>query len=185
MNRVISLIAGMVLASSASALEIAGTNMPDNFPKLDTSLELKGAGIRNKFFMDLYAAGLYVKDPKVSAEKIMAADEPMAIRLNILSSLITSEKMTEATKDGFYKSTGGKLGPIAEPMEQFIAAFKDEIFKGDVYDMVYLPAEGVTVYKNGDLKAIAKGLDFKSALFGIWISSDPVQEELRDGMLGQ
>jgi hypothetical protein len=185
MKKIFALMAGFVFAASASAIEISGIDMPDRFPKLESTLELKGAGVRNKFFMDLYAAGLYVGKKDSTAEEIMAADEPMAIRIHILSSLISSEKMTEATVDGFHKSTGGNLGDIKAPMESFIEAFSEEIFKGDIYDIVYTPKVGVTVYKNGDKKAVAEGLNFKSALFGIWISKDPVQEDMRDGMLGQ
>ena len=185
MKKIFALLAGFVFSTSAAAVEIEGVNMPDLFPKLDSKLVLKGAGVRNKFFMDLYVAGLYVENTDRTAEEIMAADEPMAIRLSIMSSLISSEKMTEATKDGFYKSTGGKLGAIEAPMNSFIEAFSEEIFKGDVYDIIYMPESGVTVYKKGDQKSVAKGLNFKSALFGIWISKDPVQEDLRNGMLGK
>jgi hypothetical protein len=46
--------------------------------------------------------------------------------------------------------------------------------------------KGLIVYKNGIYTVtIECGLSFKRALFGIWISDRPVQENLKHGMLGR
>jgi len=63
--------------------------------------------------------------------------------------------------------------------------FKDEIHLNDVYDLVYIPKEGVKVYKNNRFILLARGLSFKQALFGIWLCDKPVQENLKLEMLGK
>ena len=108
----------------------------------------------------------------------------MAIRLHIVSGLITPKNFEEATREGFKRSTGGNLAPIKDRMEQFIGIFREGIAKHDVYDLVYLPAKGVSVHKNGALKTTAKGLEFKKALFGVWLCPKAVIPKLRRAMLG-
>ncbi len=114
-----------------------------------------------------------------------SADEPMAIRLHVLSKLITSEKMEKATREGFVQSTEGNTAKIEDRIETFITVFKEEeIAKGDVFDLIYLPGQGTLACKNQKVLATVPGLDFKKALFGIWLSDHPVQTSLKQGMLG-
>ena len=70
-------------------------------------------------------------------------------------------------------------------MDAFLDVFSEEIKDGDVFDLVYLPGEGVRVLKNGDQRATIGDLEFKKALFGIWLSDEPAQEDLKEKMLGQ
>ena len=39
--------------------------------------------------------------------------------------------------------------------------------------------------KNGVKKGTIEGLDFKKALFGIWLGNKPADDDLKDGMLGK
>jgi len=93
--------------------------------------------------------------------------------------------VTEATLEGFEASTDGDMASIQEDVDQFMAVFQEEITEGDVFDLVYLPGEGVRVLKNGEHKDTVGDLAFKKALFGIWLSDKPAQEDLKEKMLGQ
>ena len=179
-----TLVVSVALAGSASARKIAGITMPDTFKAGDTALVLNGAGIRTKLMLNIYVGGLYLKATSSDDAKIINADEPMAIRLHIVSGLITPKDFEEATREGFKRSTGGNIAPIKDKMERFISIFREGISKNDVYDLVYVPAKGVSVSKNGALKTTAKGLEFKKALFGIWLCPKAVTPKLRRGMLG-
>ncbi|HLU85349.1 MAG TPA: chalcone isomerase family protein, partial [Vicingaceae bacterium] len=61
----------------------------------------------------------------------------------------------------------------------------DEIKKGDIYDIFYVPNKATLVVKNGKLMAKIEGLDFKKALFGIWLCDKPADKNLKDDLLGQ
>ncbi len=182
---VAAMLVALGLAPEARAVRIAGITMPDAFKAGETPLVLNGAGVRTKFAISIYVGGLYLKGRSTDAAKIIAADEPMSIRLHIVSGLITPKDFEEATRDGFDRATGGKTAPIKDRMEKFIAIFREGIAKGDAYDLVYVPGKGITVYKNGTLKATSTGLDFKQALFGIWLGPRTANPKLRKGMLGQ
>ena len=67
----------------------------------------------------------------------------------------------------------------------FVEVFKGEIREGDVFDILYTPRRGSMVYKNNILMTTILGLEFKKALFGIWLSDNPSQVSLKDGLMGK
>lgn len=186
MKHIISaLVLTLGMSSLASAKEVAGVQIPDTFKADNKDLALNGAGIRTKLFMDIYVGGLYLAQPSQDPSEIIAADSPMAIKLHIISALLTSEKMKEATMEGFQNATGGKIDDIKPEIDQFIAVFDKAIVENDVFDLVYVPGKDVQVYSNGTLVAtIGGGMEFKKALFGIWLSDKPAHEGLKSEMLG-
>lgn len=185
MKQITTFILAALVSTHLFATEVGGIDMPETLKSNDTALNLNGAGVREKFFMDLYVGGLYLKNKTQNANDIVNADEDMALRLHIISGLITSEKMLEATKEGFDNSLAGKKdNAIQAKIDTFLATFKEEIKEGDVFEMVYVPKEGVKVYKNTELANTIDGIEFKQALFGIWLSENPAQESLKEEMLG-
>jgi chalcone isomerase-like protein len=180
-----SLLLSALLSAPATAVEIEGVDVPETYSAMGTELKLNGAGTRSKWFMDLYVGGLYVPSTIDDGQAIINADEPQAITLHIISGMITSDKMKSATMEGFENATDGDLAAIQSEVDAFLDVFSAEIQEGDVFDLVYLPGEGTRVLKNGEPKATIGDLEFKKALFGIWLSDKPAQEDLKEKMLGQ
>lgn len=135
--------------------------------------------------MDMYAGALYLDSKKSDAKVILNEDAPKAIKLHIVSKLITSDKMVEAVNEGFENATNGKTSPISSEIKQFRSFFDEEITKDDIFDIVYIPSKGVIVYKNGTSLGTIKGKDFQKALFGIWLSENPADKDLKMAMLGK
>lgn len=179
------LIAVACIAATADAKVVKGVNIPDTFNAGGTKLVLNGAGIRTKFMMNIYVGALYLKAKSTNGNAVAAANEPMSVRLHIVSGMVTPARMAESTREGFTKSAGGNVGPYKAGMEKFISTFSSGIKVGDFYDIVYLPAKkGVQVYKNGAPASFVAGLDFKKILFGIWIGPNCIQQPLKNGMMG-
>jgi len=178
------LLAAFFLASSAFALEVGGVNLPDTLKAAETDLVLNGAGQRTKFFIKAYVGGLYLKQKSSDAPKILDADEPMAVSLQITSGIISSKMMEEAVREGFENSLKGNITPLKDKIDAFVNIFKAKINKGDLYEFYYVPGKGLEVYKNKALSSVIEGLDFKKALFGIWLGDKPAQKDLKEHMLG-
>lgn len=175
----------LYLATDAQAT-LNGVTLPGKLKLDNTELILNGGGIRKKLFFKLYTSGLYLTGKNKNAADIINADKATAIRLSITSSVLNSSNMSEAIQEGFTKSLKGNTAPLQAKIDQFINTFKSgEIKEGDVFDVWYIPGEGVKSYKNGKLQSTMPGLDFKKALFGIWLSEDPVDADLKTGLLGQ
>lgn len=178
-------LAFILLSFSSGDMEIGGITMPDTLKAGDSNLTLNGAGIRTKFFLKLYVGGLYLQHKTTDASKVLSEDKPMAIRLHIISSMITSERMEDATREGFDNSLGKKVSSMSTEIEAFIDVFKAQINDGDVFNMIYIPGTGTEIYKNDKLSKTIKGLAFKNALFGIWLGKKPAQNSLKEEMLGE
>lgn len=175
----------LALAPMAEAKKVADVEIPDQLDAEGVQLTLNGAGVRTKWMMDVYVGGLYLPKASNNAATIMSADEPMAIKLHIISGMITSDKMKDAVLEGFQNATKGNVAPIQQHIDRFISVFDEEIKKGDVFDLVYTPGKGVGIYKNNKFQStVDGGLNFKQALFGIWLSDKPAQEKLKQAMLG-
>ena len=186
MKKVLFLLFAVVtIASSSAQTKAAGVTIPNNVSFEGEKLVLNGVGVREKFWMDMYAGALYLNSKSSDAKSIINANDPMAIKLHMVSSLITSEKMIDAVNEGFENATNGKTSGISSEISKFKAFFSEEINKEDVFDIVYIPSKGVLVYKNGNEKGVIKGMEFKKALFGIWLSDKPADKKLKQGMLGK
>ena len=175
-----------LLASAGQARQIADVELPESMERSGAELVLNGAGVRTRFFIDVYVGGLYLLQPSGDASAIIDADEPMAIKLHILTGLVTPKLMKSSIEEGFERSTAGNTAPIRSQIESLMGVYDDGVADEDVFDIVYVPGKGLDVFKNGTHRAtVESGLRFKRALFGIWFSDRPIQASLKRGMLGR
>ncbi|WP_019038160.1 chalcone isomerase family protein [Psychroflexus tropicus] len=178
-----TLLLFFVLTSTFSQTKIAGVELPATYQIKDQNLRLNGAGVREKFWMDLYAGGLYVSSKLSSGKEVLNADSPMVIKIHIVSGLISSDKMSSAVEEGFENSTKGHLEELRVKIDKFKSFFSEEINKNDVFDIAYSPADGIMVFKNNKELGHIEGYKFKKALFGIWFGDQPADKDLKEGML--
>ena len=184
MKNLLLLLMAVVVSSTAEAQkEVGGVKLPATQKFESHTLHLNGAGVREKLWIDLYAAGLYLEKKTSNAEEVLNSDKPMAIKLHIVSKLITSDKMVEAVTEGFEKATNGNTAPIQDEINTMLGFFKEDIKKHDVFDLVYVPSRGVVALKNGKERGVVQGKEFKKALFGIWLSNRPADDDLKKDLL--
>lgn len=178
------LTALLSLPLTALAVTVNETRVPDTLNLGGQLLTLNGTGVRNKYFIDLYVGALYLPRNVDDANSILVADEPMALRLAIVSDRITSERMRESSLEGFEHATHGRTAPLQHDIEAFLDAYREPIRTGDVFELRYMPGAGTDIVKNDKVVTTIKGLAFKQALFGIWLCDEPAQTSLREGLLG-
>ncbi|WP_089666842.1 chalcone isomerase family protein [Gramella sp. MAR_2010_147] len=182
---VFTIVAFMSIGFVSAQTEVGGVNLPNTETYQSHTLNLNGAGVREKLWIDLYAGGLYLSKKSSNASEIISANQPMSIKLHIVSKLITSEKMMDAVNEGFENSTNGNTKPLSSKIKKFQDFFMEDIKKNDVFDIVFIPDTGVSVYKNDKELGTIDGMDFKKALFGIWLSNKPADDDLKEAMLGK
>jgi len=181
---ILTIITLTFVGTNTAQKTVGGVTIPQKIMIGGTVLKLNGAGVREKFFMDMYACGLYVLTKTNKAEDVINSEKHTAIKIQIISGLITSKKMTDAVEDGFKNATNGKTKPIRKEIDDFKKVFsKEEIKKGDIYDIIYVPSKGTVIFKNGKIQPIIKGQEFKKALFGIWLSDKPADKDLKKDLL--
>ena len=147
-------------------------------------LVLNGQGTRVVFFMKVYQGSLYLESISSDADQIVNDNAPMAIRIDVTSEMVTADAMKKALSEGLEKSTNNDTGPISKEIEQLSLAFNSSVISGDFFEFIYIPEIGTHVLKNNELIELIQGLDFKKAFFGIFLSKNPIQKNLKNAMLG-
>ncbi|CBL43721.1 conserved hypothetical protein [gamma proteobacterium HdN1] len=180
-----ALLSGFALSQPQLAwgFTVGGVSLTEQQTSGDTVLHLNGAGIRNKFFLDVYVAALYTPDRVANAEAVLDAHVPQTVRLVITSSAITRQRLVDAITEGVQRSAGKDFPRYAPYLDQVWEALTFEVKKGDIYDFRYLPDQGVSIVRNGEVLRTIPEFEFKRVLFGIWLGKDPVQASLKKAML--
>ena len=180
---ILAVMAVCTMTISQAQIVVEGVTMPGSMELAGENLVLNGAGLREKVVFDLYVGGLYLNAKSSDAKRIINADESMAMKLHIVSKLVSSKKMVSAVDDGFDAAMNGDTSALADKIETFKGFFSDKIVKGNIFDIAYIKGKGSVVYKNGKEVGVVAGLDFKKALFAIWLGSDPADDDLKEAML--
>jgi hypothetical protein len=174
----------LAFALPLHAAEVAGVKFDDKARVADAELTLSGAGLREKFIFDVYAMGLYVKDPK--ADRVM---QPGAKRIAIhMLRDVDADTFTKALIDGMRpnhdEATMKALEPRIAELSATMAQMK-EAKKGMAITLDWLPAAGTQMTVNGEpAGAPIAGEDFYQALLRIWLGEHPVQSDLKKALLG-
>ena len=174
----------IIILSIFSLTPINAAEIPSSMEYQGTKLTLNGHGTRVKFFMKVYDTSLYLVSASNNAEEILDSDEAMAIRLDVTSSMVTTDAMKDALNSGLVKSTGGNTDSISEEIKQLTATFTSDVSDSDFFEFIYIPDTGTNVLKNSTYIDTIPGIEFKRAFFGIWLSNNPIQKNLKKAMLG-
>ncbi len=171
--------------SPAHALEIEGVSLADSLPSADgEQLRLKGAGVRSKFFVDVYVGALYLRKAALTTEQILTEDAPNRVLMHFLYDEVSAEKLVDAWKTGFSDNTDSvELARLRDRIQHFNGWFPD-VVAGDVITLDYAPAQGTRVSVNGETKGTIPGSDFNRALLRIWLGEYPADSDLKRAMLG-
>ncbi|MFN3862622.1 MAG: chalcone isomerase family protein, partial [Roseateles sp.] len=140
----------------AQAVEVANVKYEPTLDLAGQKLVLNGAGIRYKFVVKVYTAGLYLSGKAGSTQEVLAAPGAKRIHIhmlrdidgNELGKLFTKGMEANAPREEFVKSINGVL-KLSE-----IFASRKQLNSGDSFSVDYVPGIGSTVLLNG--KAIGE-----------------------------
>jgi len=179
----------LLLATSLAlqAAEVSGVFVEDEYAMRDSrKLTLNGAGVREKFWIDIYVGSLYLSQPSTDVAAILSNPGAWRIQLDFIYKEVASEKLLEAWREGFEGNQETEiLDALSSRIEQFYAYFTDSAVAGDQFAFDYLPGQGVETSKNGESLGVIVGDDFARALMEIWLGNKPADKALKRGMLGQ
>jgi len=165
------------------AREVEGIEIIEEIEILDTQLELNGAGVRSKFFFNIYIGALYLTK-KVQQLDDIKEDDAWRVSMHFLYDEVTGKDLVAGWNDGFKSNnTDTELSRYADQIKQFNGLFRT-VQKGDVIAVNYDPATGTSVAFNGKIAGIVEGSSFAQLLLKIWLGESPADEGLKAAMLG-
>jgi hypothetical protein len=156
------------VTTSFADIDIAGVQIDSSAALSDsTQLVLNGAGIRRKFFTDLYIGALYLPTLTHSADDILEVPPANRLYVRILHSKISRQKLIQAWTDGFERN------------DMFSTTVRsDEIF------LDYTPSTGTRIRINDNVRGVIEGADFNRSLLSIWLGRRPISSSLKHSLLG-
>lgn len=174
-------------ASAQQAVEVAGVRFPPTVSTGGATLPLNGAGLRTRFVVKVYAAGLYLAAKAQTPEAVLSAPGPKRLHVvmlrdidgNDLGRLFTRGMQDNSTREDFGKSIPGTLR-MAE-----LFSVKKRLAQGEHFSVEWLPGQGTQILLNGRPQGEpVKEPEFFNALLRIWLGPNPADPALKDALLG-
>jgi len=184
MRLLAALLASALLAPAAQALEVAGVRVEETADLGGKKLALNGAGLRKKVFFKVYVGALYVEQRSGDPAALVAADAPRLVRLHMLREL-DRESVLKAFREGIEKNSRATAAAALAKLAQVEKAIPAELKPGQVVTVAYQPGAGTALGIEGGASASVEGKDFADAILRVWLGDDPVDADLKAGMLGK
>ena len=148
------------------------------------TLKLIGAGLREKWFFDVYTMGAYTESGRCDIKSLIEADEPKYLRIDMLRD-VSAEKMGSSLAESFGKHLpSNATAELKQQVKTFRGYFKDECSEGTVIEMYYIPGKGTMIKQNGlRLGPPMTGVVFQQVLFDIYFAKDTCCDGLKEMIL--
>ncbi|MFT3859082.1 MAG: chalcone isomerase family protein [Aquabacterium sp.] len=189
MKRATFALALTLALSATQALavqEVKGVRFADSYALAGQTLQLNGAGVRVKFFIDVYAAALYLPKKEQSAAAVLGAPGVKSVQIVMLRD-VSGDDFAEATEKGFNANhSEEELARHRPKLQELLTLMKSlgTVKKGSVVNIDLQPG-GVNITVNGTPKGlIAAKEDFAVAVMKNWLGSKPVDGDLKKALLG-
>lgn len=176
------------IVAALQAVEVANVKYEPTLDLAGQKLVLNGAGVRYKFVVKVYTAGLYLTHKAGTTAEVLAAPGPKRIHIqmlrdidgNELGKLFTKGMEANAPREEFVKCINGVL-KLSE-----VFASRKQLNSGDNFSVDYVPGVGSTLLLNGKtiMADPIKEPEFFTALLRIWLGDKPADDSLKDALLG-
>ena len=170
-----------LLCSAGLAASIAGQTFPDTVTLDEQKLQVNGVGLREKFWIDIYAAGLYLPEKTRSANEIITSDVPKRVHAKFILS-IPKSKMVEALEENIEMNPNLSTQAIKDI--RYASKWMEDFSSGDEMIFDYIPGKGTTIIIKGKAKGTIESIDFMEAVFAMYVGPHPASEQLKEGLLG-
>lgn len=174
-------------AAQNTGADVAGVRYPPTLPLAGSVLQLNGAGVRYRFVVKVYTAGLYLASRASTPEQVLAAPGPKRMHVQMLreidatelGKLFTRGMQENAPREEFSRSIPGTIR-----MADIFSA-KKRLAAGETFSVDWIPGTGTVVLVNGRPQGDPiREPEFFSALMRIWIGPNPADAGLKDALLG-
>lgn len=147
----------------------------------ETTLPLRGVGVKTLFMMRLFVAALYL-DKSIVPERALD-DVPKHLEVKFYTKIPGSEFAKFTIKSMKSNVSSSEFKKISDRFELMRKLFPD-IKTGDVFSLTYNPAEGTIFTLNGVRRGVIPGADFAKAIYATWLGPKPIDNILKRQVLG-
>lgn len=149
----------------------------------DTILKLNGVGIRKVFMIEAYRSFLYCSECISSKEGLIELSNVIRFSISFTYGPISIDRMKQAWQDALLKNSSEYE---LEQENNIINIFMSTICEYQKKDVVVYDILGaeVSIFTNGVLDKIIHSDFLANAIIDIFVGVNPIDEKMRDGLLG-
>ncbi len=162
---------------------LAGVTLPDTVQVGSATLVLNGLGVRKKFVVKVYVAGLYLEQKSSDANAIIKAEARKRIVMHFVHRA-SKDQMMSAFDESFKNNAPDASKTVKAEIDQLLGAL-EPVKDGDQMVFTYVPGTGTTLAINDKEKLTIAAPGFAPVLFSVWLGPKPPNPDLKRGMLGQ
>lgn len=169
-------------------VDVAGVKYAPSARLAGSTLQLNGAGLRTRFVIKVYTAGLYLGAKAATTEAVLATPGPKRMHVVMLREIDANELgklFTRGMQDNAPKGEFSKFIPGTLQLAEIFSSYK-RLKAGDQFFVDFVPGVGTTVVVNGkEASEPIKEPEFFNALLRIWLGPQPADAGLKDALLGK
>jgi len=188
MQKILAMLLLALSLPALAALEVAGVKFDDKAKVGAGDTVINGAGLRKRAFFKVYAIGLYLPQKAASTVDVLAAKGAKRIAIVTLRDLTAEQfvdALIEALKNNHDEAALKTLQPKIDQFRGAMLSIGDAPEKSAV-NIDWLPESGTRLSFNGAARGSdISGEDFYRALLRIWIGDKPVQDDIKEHLLGK
>jgi len=174
----------VALPAAALALTVEGLAYPAASTIEGKELKLVGAGLREKWFVDVYVLAAYSEAGTCETASLIKTDETKYMRLDMLRD-VSAEKMASTIGGSFDEHMPANASPeLKQQRQTFEGYFKEELKKGTELEFLYQPGVGVSIKQHGKLLGPPlAGKAFQEVLWDIYFGEETCCSGLKKQIL--
>ena len=167
--------------------EVEGFRFDSTLRLHGEDLVLNGVGVRKRFFLPIYVAGLYVPRRSEDAEVLLAQRGPRRMSMRFVRE-VEADLFMNSLLDGMRRNYGAaQLDSWRVQIDTLSTVIRTMVMarRGDHVSWDYSPLDGARVMQNSLPRVPAvQGEDFYNAVLRVWLGAQPADVELKRGLLG-
>ena len=185
-NLIVAVVAAFSL-NLAHAVEVEGIRFDDKITVGSSELVINGAGVRSKFGKR-YVIALYLPAKTGDANAAISTKGVKRVAITLIKD-VSGDTFSDALSKGMKNnSTEPEMATLKDRIKQWsdTVIALGEIKAGSRILIDWVPGKGTQLSINDQAmgKEIA-GEDFYMALLKVWLGKDPVQDDVKQGLLGK
>lgn len=182
-----AVLCAVCAAPAWATVKVEGVPFDEATHVAGRELLLNGTGLRSVFVIKGYVAGLYLPERAKNAAVILGMKGPKRLQIHPLRD-VGADTFIHALNDGIHRNqTEIQMQRLADRVTQLEDAMRQigSTKRGDTINFDYTPDAGTTITINGVARTkVIPGEDFYQAVLSIFIGNNPVDRDLKSGLLG-
>jgi len=176
-----------IVPARAQVREVEGFRFDSTLRLGGADLQLNGVGVRRRFFLPIYVAGLYVPQRSTDPEVLLNQRGPRRMSMRFVRDVEAGLFMNSLEVGMRKHYSAEQLAAWQDQWRTLTSVIGNIVLarRADHVTWDFTPDTGARVMQNSvPILPTMRGEDFYNAVLRVWLGPQPADAELKKGLLG-